>query len=477
MRLVAGFLVVASILLAGCGGGGGTPDSASGGGTFNAGASLASAGGGSASAGASSNGTAPTSSQNTANAGSNAATNIDLSNKTLNGVSSLYGTCAGTVESKGSLTFGAATISVAGESAGIVGGSSTSPAGSTSGSSAPVTCTVERRTISATWTYAQFKSSGLLPCGPVCTVAQLNEPFEGIYIAPSLSGTANAATGTFKSVISYDSTLQKIIVNRTITQNNQSSTSRMEFVLATNSFIFGDSSSSGSGGGSSSGSGSASSGGNTGTVVPVASSSSFNLLQAYQGSLVDPQSGPFSVSGTMTGSAGTFPLTGTGVFTPTNISSGLFEENATKKRSVTINFRLTVNGNITDKSESIIYLMDKDSLPVAEIGSAEYVVVRGPSNTPTTVRVGDSGQVYVADRYSDSSKKTRLGTRTQTYSVEADTANTAFVTFTNTSTDLSGKVTKVDSSVFRITSSGTFSRVKQTSRDYLLDSDITITYL
>ena len=98
----------------------------------------------------------------------------------------------------------------------------------------------------------------------------------------------------------------------------------------------------------------------------------------------------------------------------------------------------------------------------------------GIPTIPTTVRVNDTGSLYVADRYTNSTKSVKRGTLTVTYVVEADTATTALLTLIRTEKDNQSVTTTTNAGQFRITPAGSLTRVKETGLTG--DTSVVITY-
>lgn len=212
-----------------------------------------------------------------------------------------------------------------------------------------------------------------------------------------------------------------------------------------------------------------------GTAINLSKTSTsnltFNVLAAYISTFTSPSVNNFNI----TGSSGSTSVTGSGTATIGNVSSGTFEGQSALQRTTTVTGSFVVNGNSYPLNSSQVSWTDSNYVPLGSVDN-EYTVISGTPTLPTAVRVGDTGPVYTANRYTSSSKTTPLGTVTSTYVVEADTASTALVTLINTYKNTSNTTTKVASAQFRITTANTFTRIKETAIDYTNGLNLTLTY-
>ena len=212
-------------------------------------------------------------------------------------------------------------------------------------------------------------------------------------------------------------------------------------------------------------------GGGGGSSGPVASTSTFNVLAAYVSTFTSPSVNNFNISG----SSGSTSVSGSGTATIGNVSSGTFEGQSALQRTTTVTGSFTVNGTSYPLNSSQVSWTDSNYVPLGSVDN-EYTVITGTPTLPTAVRVGDTGPVYTANRYTNSSKTTLLGTVTSTYVVEADTASTALVTLINTYKNTSNQTQKIGSAQFRITTANTFTRIKENLLDYTNNLTLTLTY-
>ncbi len=213
-------------------------------------------------------------------------------------------------------------------------------------------------------------------------------------------------------------------------------------------------------------------GGGTTSTAPVDSTSSFNLLSAYVSSFTTTSSNPFTVTGTTSG----FTVTGSGTATNGAVTSGTFESLPSLQRTVTVIGNVVANGQTVSLASSQVAWTDSNYIPRGQSGGDEYIVVTGTPTFPSTARVNDTGPIYTANRYTNSSKVTLNGTSTITYMVEADTASTVLVTLINTYRNTSSATTQTATAQFRINTSNIFTRIKETVVIPASSTSLTLTY-
>lgn len=210
-------------------------------------------------------------------------------------------------------------------------------------------------------------------------------------------------------------------------------------------------------------------GGGGGAAAPVASTDTFPLTTILANSLLS-SSKTFTITGTSSGAA----ITGSGTATRGSLSAGTFEGVAAQQRTTTVTGSFTVNGSSFALNSSSVSWVDSNNVPVGESGGTDYVVVTGTPTIPATVRVNDTGTLYTANRYSDSTKSVLRGTMTVTYVVEPDSATTALLTLIRTEKDNSNATESTNSAQVRITPAGALTYIKETSLEG--STSLVITY-
>lgn len=211
-------------------------------------------------------------------------------------------------------------------------------------------------------------------------------------------------------------------------------------------------------------------GGGANTTAPVASTSIFPIMTVYMNTLTSSSSNNYTISGSISGVA----IKGSGTVTYGNLSAGTFEGVAAQQRTTTATGSVVANGISIPLNSSSINWVDSNYVPKGSSSGIEYVVVMGTPTIPTAARVNDTGTLYTAKRYTNSTKSVLLGTDTATYVLEADTATTALLTFILTENDNQGNITSTSTEQLRITPTGTYTSIKDT----LLQgtTNITVTY-
>ena len=210
-------------------------------------------------------------------------------------------------------------------------------------------------------------------------------------------------------------------------------------------------------------------GGGGGTQTPVASTSSFNLLSAYVSSFANTSTSTF----TITGSQDAIVITGSGSGTTGALSSGTFEGGPAQQRTSSVTGSFIVNGQSFPLNYSSVAWVNSNYSPLGSEGD-EYTVVVGTPTIPTAAKVGDTGPLYIANRYTNSSKTVPLGTIISTYVVEQDTTSTALVTFISTYKNTSNTTEQIVSAQYRINTANAFTRIKETA--FNLTSGLTLTF-
>ena len=213
-------------------------------------------------------------------------------------------------------------------------------------------------------------------------------------------------------------------------------------------------------------------GGSGGNPGPVISTSAFNLLAASKSQAATANAQAFTVSGTING----FAIVGSGTATFGAPTSGTFEGAPALQRVQTTTGSLTVNGQTLPIASSSLSWTDNNYIPLGSSSTSEYQVITGTPTIPSAAHVADTGPLYTANRYANSTKATLLGTEVVTYVVEADTATTALVTIISTTKNTSGAVTSTATAQMRVTTANTFTRVKETLLDPGNASNLVITY-
>jgi len=200
-------------------------------------------------------------------------------------------------------------------------------------------------------------------------------------------------------------------------------------------------------------------GGGGGVSGPVASSESFSLVKLWANMLTTPSTNKVTITGTTKDGA----VTGSGTSTLSGLSAGTFESMPAQKQTQTMAISLVINGQTIPVNDKIDTWVDSNNTPKGESGGDYYVVVTALGNLPTAARINDTGNLFTANLYADSTKAVLRGTRTVSYLLEADTASTALASLIIEDKNTSKVTTSKSTQQLRITPTGTFTRIKETS--------------
>lgn len=200
-------------------------------------------------------------------------------------------------------------------------------------------------------------------------------------------------------------------------------------------------------------------GGAPAPATPVASTSTFQLKQAYTNDLNDTRTYSFTLSGTVTSGANTGTVTGNGSIArgaPTNVT---FEGATALSKTITTTGTITVTVGASSASQALpptissTYVSPTFDL-VGFTSAGAYSAPSGAVNFPTTARVGDSGTVGTFNTYASAARGPIQGTNVLSWSLGADTASTAILTLTQTIRNAGGIVTTMQVENYRLTPAG-----------------------
>jgi len=194
------------------------------------------------------------------------------------------------------------------------------------------------------------------------------------------------------------------------------------------------------------------------TDVVNAVASSFPIQAARINDITTPLTTVGSFSGTLEG----YAASGSVTLSTSALSTAVFEGVNRSAKSTTQSGTISYNGNSSSTNSTSISYYDASANFYGYTTPYSYGVVISRTPIPVSVRVGDSGNLHVLNRYTDSTKRTLSAVETATYSVEPDTANTALVKISTVEKDTLGVVTSQDVLTYRITSSGAFNLVNRT---------------
>lgn len=198
---------------------------------------------------------------------------------------------------------------------------------------------------------------------------------------------------------------------------------------------------------------------------PVKSTETFQLKTAYNNYLLESGSQAFTATGALVQSGTSYPITGSGRTTWGTLVSSTWESAFAYSKTTTVTGSVTVNGNTVSLASSSGTYVDANYNPLGNTGS-EYVDVTSYNAIPVTAKVDYSASWYEANRYTTSSKTSKLGTRSTSITLEPDTANTAILLFIATDKDNAGSTKSVSTVKFRMTPAGVLTRLSETEVSY-----------
>jgi hypothetical protein len=199
-------------------------------------------------------------------------------------------------------------------------------------------------------------------------------------------------------------------------------------------------------------------GGGGSASTTVASTDAFQLRTAYVNHVTATRSAPFTASGTIDG----INVTGNGTVTEGALTSTTFERQGALQKVTVITGTLNANGRTIPLSSSSTEFVDTNYNPLGSQGD-EYEVVTSSVTIPSTARVNSTGVWYTSTLYATSAKSRVEGTATVSYVLEPDTASTALLKIIRIDKDSFGSTTFTNTATFRMTPSGTLTRISETA--------------
>ena len=209
---------------------------------------------------------------------------------------------------------------------------------------------------------------------------------------------------------------------------------------------------------------------NTNLVIakPVVSSGIFPL-GLIRANLLKSSSNTFSLSGIENGSV----VTGSGTLTHGNLIASVFQGMSASQRTITLTGNIFINEKTTPINRFVTQWFDTKNEFLGEDGWDENIIINPSPIIPSMVRINDTGTFYTANRYSYATKNIN-GNKIVTYVVEADTGSTALLKIIGVERGTDNKITSTTAEHFRITTTGEYTRIKETLVDAV--STLTIIY-
>lgn len=202
------------------------------------------------------------------------------------------------------------------------------------------------------------------------------------------------------------------------------------------------------------------SGGSSSPSGPVVSNETFQVKTAYNNSLLDTGTTSFRASGNYVTGGNTYPVTGSGSTTLGALTSSSFQGTPGYSKTSVITGSVTINGQTRPLASTSTQYVDLNYNPLGNSGD-EFTEVTTSNPVPVTAKVNDTGNWYQANRYTNSSKNTLLGTRSVSFALLPDTATTAILTIITIDKNTQGTTTSTYTTKSRITPAGVMTRLSE----------------
>ncbi len=181
------------------------------------------------------------------------------------------------------------------------------------------------------------------------------------------------------------------------------------------------------------GGGGGDSGGGTTTSPGVASTSTFDVATAYRTRVQAGATENYNFVATNLAAA----CTGTATFAFAATASTTFEGAAALSSTQTVTSASGTSGCDIGSGTGTNYY-NASIIPIGlsvnpGLSSEQYGTLATAGTLPSAAKVGDTGSISTLNIYSSNAKTTKIGSRTVTYVLVADTATTVFVDFITTS--------------------------------------------
>ncbi len=207
-------------------------------------------------------------------------------------------------------------------------------------------------------------------------------------------------------------------------------------------------------------------GGGGGALGPVASSSTFQLKQAYANNFVQTVNQNWTVSGSAAINGATVELSGNGVTTQSAVTNTNYDGVPALQKSQTASGTLFAtslgqSSNFPFPTTTVTFFVSSAFDPLGSSSGGLFTFATVPVSIPFTARVGDFGNIGTFDTYAfrEPPSGPLLGRTAFSYALEADTASTAILRITQVGTNPAGAVLVTQYETFRITPEGAITRL------------------
>ena len=209
--------------------------------------------------------------------------------------------------------------------------------------------------------------------------------------------------------------------------------------------------------------------------APVASTSTFQLKQAYANDFNDTLPYSYTITGVISGAN----IAGNGSTTQSAVANTTFEGVTALQKSRTSSGSVvasgpggTVNIPLAPSTETLFLSPAFNLLGYTSTGA--YTVAAAPVTIPVTALVGNSGIIGNFNTFTSSAKLGVPATNLISWSLEPDTATTALMKLTQTIRSNTGVLTATAVDTFRVTPAGAVTRISQTA--VTANGTLTLTY-
>lgn len=210
-------------------------------------------------------------------------------------------------------------------------------------------------------------------------------------------------------------------------------------------------------------------GGGGTTAAPVATTKTFDLKSTYVNYLQSSAARTFSITGKSSG----IDVTGGGNVTIGSLQNTTFGGVPALSKTLTLSGSFRGNGTTVPYGFSSQSIFDSNYTPLGGLGGA-YSVASNYTALPTAAKINDAGSVLTMTNYPSSAKAYVTGTSTVSYSLSADSENSALMTLFTTDKNSAGTVISTSTATYKVTTTNSITALGETFLSGT--TSLTITY-
>jgi len=196
--------------------------------------------------------------------------------------------------------------------------------------------------------------------------------------------------------------------------------------------------------------------GSSGTTTVSPQDVSVPLQTAVANETNSGMSANFAVSGTVDN----VPVSGSGTLTDAPAVATTLNSVPVLETTETVTDTIVQNGTSAQASETTKIFRDPNTFAEVSEDRGGTVVDFPPYTVPASVKPGDGGVLVIGKLFSDSNRTTQIGTVQISFSVVANTSDSALVTFSETDFDNNNVQTAEYDRTFEVDSKGKPKHVK-----------------